>query len=182
MISKPLAKASRIFDRILNFCVVFAGIIVIFMMLSVCYDVVMRYFFNRPTIWVVDVASYCLLFLTFLITAWVMRRNGHVKIELIVDMLRPKGQLWLNGIMSVIAAITFLLIVWYSANLTWELYEMKFTVNSVTRPLKFMIIFIIPLGSLLLSIQLIRRACNCFAGLCQHPAGGQDTETVIKVE
>ena len=152
----------RIFDYILKFFFILAGILIIYMMLSVCWDVVVRYIFNRPSLWVVDVASFALLFLTFLVAAWVLKRDGHVRMELIVDRLNPRDKLLVNGIMSVIAAVVFLLMTWYSANEELVLYQTQFQVNSVTRPLKYLIYFIIPLGSFLVSIQLVRIAINCF--------------------
>lgn len=175
-------KFFRIFDHILNVLVVIAGIILIFVMLSTCWDVVMRYFFNRPTIWVIDVTSYSMLFMAFLVATWVLKNEGHVKIDLIVNMLSPRGQLWLTGIMSIIAALTFLLITWYSANLTWNLYLTKFEVNSVMKPLKYPIFFIIPLGFLALSIQLIRRALQCFTKLRRPQLNSQDTDKVVRLE
>ena len=175
-------KASRIFDRILDVTVVIAGIILIYMMLSVCVDVVMRYFFNLPTIWVVEIAAYCLLFMTFLVAAWVLKREGHVKIELILDRMRPSGQNLLNGITSIIAAIIFLVITWYGAKITWNLYQTNFIVNTVLMPPKFVIIFIIPLGTLLFSIQLVRRACNFLANRRALPPSEEIQEKILSLE
>lgn len=172
----------RIFDYILNVFVVIAGIILIFMMLSTCGDVVMRYFFNRPSIWVIDVTSFSMLFMAFLVAAWVLKNEGHVRIDLIVNMLSPRGQLWLTGVMSIITALTFLLITWYSANLTWNLYLTKFEVNSVMRPLKYPLFFIIPLGFLALSIQLIRRTIQCFTKLRAPQLDSQETTKAVKSE
>jgi len=180
--SKLISKASRIFDHILNAVVVIAGIILIYMMLSVCVDVVMRYFFNMPTIWVVEIAAYCLLFITFLVAAWVLKREGHVKIELLLDRMRPGGQNLLNGITSIIAAIIFLLITWYGAKITWNLYQTNFIVNTVLMPPKFVIMFIIPLGTFLFSIQLVRRACNFLANWRGLPPREESQEKTVSWE
>src|SRR3990170_351171 len=155
-------KFFRGFDYILKFFFILAGILIIFIMLSVCWDVVVRYIFNRPSLWVVDVASFALLFLTFLVAAWVLKRDGHVRMELITDRLKPRDKILVNGIMAVIAAIVFLIITWYSANEELVLYQTQYEYNSVTRPLKYIIYWIIPLGSFLVSIQLIRIAITSF--------------------
>ena len=182
MTSKPISRASHIFNRILDIAVVIAGIILIYMMLSVCVDVVMRYFFNMPTIWVVEVAAYCLLFITFLVAAWVLKREGHVKIELLLDRMRPGGQNLLNGITSIIAAIVFLVITWYGIKITWNLYQTNFIVNTVLMPPKFIIMFIIPLGTLLFSIQLVIRACNFLANRRALPSGKESQEKIVSSE
>jgi TRAP-type mannitol/chloroaromatic compound transport system permease small subunit len=49
---------SKIFDRIITWVAYVSGWIIIIMMLSISYEVVMRYFFRAPTAWVVDFSGY----------------------------------------------------------------------------------------------------------------------------
>ena len=60
---KLLAKAIKIYDRIIDISVILAGILVIFLMLSVSFEVALRYFFAHPTSWVVEIAGYILLYI-----------------------------------------------------------------------------------------------------------------------
>lgn len=69
-------------------CVALAG-----MSVWVTYEVVVRYFFNSPTIWAVDLAEYTLLAVTFLGAPYLLRINGHVRIAILADRLpSPLGR------------------------------------------------------------------------------------------
>ena len=78
---KILAKVGTIFDRTIGYLAFVAAIIIILTMLAVSAQIVMRYFLNRPMIWVMEITEISLLFITFLGTAWLLRREGHVKID-----------------------------------------------------------------------------------------------------
>ena len=107
---RVLREITRIFERTNNLLAFIAGVIIIFTMAAVTYEVIMRYFLNRPTLWVVEVSGYSLLFITFLGAAWVLRRGGHVRIDLLTNRLKPRNQIRLNIITSIMAAIICLVI------------------------------------------------------------------------
>ena len=84
---KFLTKVGVILDRTLGFFAFLTGTILIFMMLSVSADVFMRYFLSKPIFWVVEVNEYAVIYATFLGAAWVLAKDGHIKVELVVDRL-----------------------------------------------------------------------------------------------
>ncbi|MFC2067608.1 TRAP transporter small permease subunit [Chloroflexota bacterium] len=151
-------KVKTFFDSINNLLATLAGILVIFIMLSVVYDVVMRYFLQYRVTWTLEITSYCLLFITFLGTAWVLRREGHVKMDLLLNRLKPKHQATVNIITSIICAIVCLIVAWYSAETTWSSFQIQYRMASELRPPQYLTLFVIPMGSFLLFIQFLRRA------------------------
>ena len=76
--------------------------------------------------------------------------------ETFVMRLSPKGHFVFNIILSIVGALLWLVIAWYSAQVTWDLYQEKWRIFSILDPLKALIVGIIPVGSFLLSIQLMR--------------------------
>jgi len=160
---KLLTKIGTNFDKIMGILFVFASVLLVFTMFSVCLDVVMRYFVSRPQRWVIEVVAYCLLFMTFLAGAWVLKKEGHVKIDLVVDRLKPRGRAMLNTITSVFAAIMWLVLTWYTSQLVWDLFQRGELMPTALEPPKAPLVVIIPLGSFLLFVQSLRRA-NGFLG------------------
>ena len=156
------------FDRVFNYLLIgfasAAGAVLIFIWLSVNYEVVMRYFLNRPTTWVVDYNQIALLYLNFLAMAWVLSKDGHVKIELLLEHLRPRTQRVLNTITSAIGALLSVLLFWYGIVITSNALETgEWYISGVLVP-KWIIFIIIPIGSSLLILQFIRRAINATKG------------------
>jgi C4-dicarboxylate transporter DctQ subunit len=157
---KLVTKANAVFDRVLDSTNILASILLVFIMLSVCIEVVSRYFFGSPTVWVVEISEMSLLYLTFLAAAFVLKRQAHVKIDLLLNRLNPRIQAMLGIVISIIGAICFLFIVWYGAQVTWDNFLRGTYRSTVLEVPNAAVLFIIPLGSLLLVIQFLRDACG----------------------
>ena len=154
---KLLTKVTAIFDRTIGSLAALASFLIIFIAVSVSTAVVMRYFLERPIFWVVEVSGYSLLYITFLAAAWLLKEEGHVKMDLLLNRLKPRTQALLNMITSIISAIALLIVVRYSARATWEYFQNDYYVPGLLEPPQWAILVIIPIGSLLLSIQFLRR-------------------------
>ena len=154
---KLITKATPIFDRTIGLLSLFAGILILFIMLSVTAEVATRYFLGSMMGWVIEVSEYSLLFITFLATAWVLKKERHVKMELVLRRLNPRTQSLLNIITSIIGAIICLIVAWYGVKVTWGSYQIGYIMAKPLRVPQFLILFIIPVGSFLLFIQFLRR-------------------------
>lgn len=155
---KLLRKLTTMFDSTVDLFSILAGMLLVFVMLAVCAHVVLRYFLGRPTIWVVEISEVILLYITFLGTAWLLRREGHVKIEILLGRLHPRTQAWLNIMMSAIGAIICLVVVWYGVQVTWQFFHRDVLTPTVLALPRAWIIAIIPIGSFLLALQFVKRA------------------------
>jgi C4-dicarboxylate transporter DctQ subunit len=155
-------KAGPFFDRILDFFFVLAGILLAFSTLSVAMAIVSRYFFNRPWGWVVEISEYILLYITFLVSARVLKKEGHVKMDIILDHLNPKVRSVVNIITSTICTAACLILTYYGAKVTWDLYRTKAFTYTMYKFPKFIFTMAIFIGSLLLFLQFIRRTYGFF--------------------
>ena len=135
-----------------------AAIFLTFITLSVSAEIVMRYFLNRSLKWVVEVSEYSLVWVTFLSTAWVLRREAHIKMDLVLNRLKPETQALLNAITSVVGAIICLLLVWYGTGVTWDHFLRGAAKHGMMEVPAAPILGIVPIGSFLLFIQFLRRS------------------------
>ncbi len=159
----PIKRKTRgLFDSILRSLFAVAGIILIFDMLIVTFDVVMRYTPLPTILWVVEIAEYSMLFIVFLGTAWVLKRGEHVRIDLLVDRLHPRPRVFLEIFISITGSIVFLTVSYYAAKIGWAAYLSGDRIYTMLEPLKFPFMFTISIGSLLLSIQFLRNTYNHF--------------------
>jgi C4-dicarboxylate transporter DctQ subunit len=149
------AKIVRIYDYIITIAAVLAGILVIFLMVSVGLEVALRYFVGHPTSWVVEIAGYCLLYIPFLVAAWVLKKEGHVRMDLLVDKLGLRTQSLLNAITSIVGAVICLFLTVFGAKAT--VYFIGYQTPTILMLPKSAIISIISVGSFLLFIQFLRR-------------------------
>ena len=162
----PIRVINTIFSRGLDGTAWVAGALMIIIMLMVNMDVFMRYFLSRPQGYVGETAEYMVLFLTFLAAAWVLKVKAHVRMNLVVSRLNPRASASLDAITSIIGAIIFFLIGYYSLIETISVFQKGIIISgSVLRPVppKWIIIFPISFGSFLLVIQCLKDVYNNFS-------------------
>ncbi|HEY3275203.1 MAG TPA: TRAP transporter small permease [Syntrophorhabdaceae bacterium] len=146
------------FDRLLNAMAGLAGVILVFIVAAVCYTIGMRFFFKQTTIWIIQTTEYALLWIVFLATAWLLREGGHITTDIIYVHLSTKAKHYLNFIMSLVGALTCAIMLYYGAAYTYDCIINNVTdVRAITVP-KAAVFVIIPIGSLLLTLQFLRIA------------------------
>lgn len=154
---KHSARVGTIFDGILNVFAFLSALLLAFIMFSICLEVIMRYFLNRPLVWVIEMTEYALLYITFLGTAWLLRREGHVTVDILLVRLGPKSHAALGLLSSIIGIIISLVLTWYSADVAWDHYLRGIFKPTVLQFPTAPVLAIIPVGSAILAIQFIRR-------------------------
>jgi len=155
----------RYFDRLTDLMAGLAGVILIFITAAVCYTIGMRYLFTKTTIWLMQTTEYALLWIVFLATTWLLREKGHITTDVIYTRLNEKTKRCLDCIMFVIGGLACALMVYFGVAYTHECIAKGVTdVRGVTIP-KWIIFIIIPIGSILLTIQFFRMAWSMFVGM-----------------
>jgi TRAP-type C4-dicarboxylate transport system permease small subunit len=91
------------------------------MAILLCYDVAMRYFFNAPTSWAIEIARYLMLATVFLPLAYVQQRRQHIKVELFMSHLPVRVR---NIVSSIVVPVLTLIvngvILWEVGKLAWK--------------------------------------------------------------
>ena len=154
---KHSTRVGAIFDGILNVFAFLSALLLAFIMLSICLEVIMRYFLNRPLVWVIEMSEYALLYITFLGTAWLLRREGHVTVDILLARLNPKNQAALGFLSSIIGIIISLILIWYGSEVAWDHHQRGVFKPTVLQFPTAPVLAIIPIGSVILAMQFIRR-------------------------
>ncbi|MFC1869068.1 TRAP transporter small permease [Thermodesulfobacteriota bacterium] len=157
---KLLTKFNKAFDLVVRVFAIMGALLLAFIMFSVCTDVIMRYFFSKPMLWVIEITEYCILWLTFLGTAWVLSREGHVVMDLMISHMRPGSKSILNIITSIVGLAVCLLLTWYGVKVILDVYQRELLLSTILTPPAYLLFLIIPIGFFLLTVQFIRRTIN----------------------
>ena len=152
----------RFYRVVVNILAVCGALIILFMMLSISVGVVVRFFFHRSLVWLTEVSGYGMVFMTFLVAAWVLREEGHVRIDLLIERLNPKTRAVLEFITSIAGAVVCLVITGYGIIVTLDhLKRGVFTATDLEIPWAILLA-VIPIGALALSIQFLIKAWGYF--------------------
>ena len=154
---KHLEIGNTVFDRMTTYSSTLAGAMLVFIMLSVSVDVIRRKTFGSSAVWIMEVTEYLLLFLTMLGSARVLREEGHVKVDLVLNRLHPRPKAILNLSTSVLALASLLIVEYYSIETTISYFKLRYFTPTPLRLPQAAIMAIIPVGILMLLIQLLKR-------------------------
>lgn len=160
---KSSSPVARIFDRAVDGMAVVAGVLSVGVMLLICYLVVMRYVFSKPPAWIIEVCEYMLIYITFLSPTWLLRNNGHVRVDLFVSWLSSRRQKHIRRITSFAGGVTCAVLTVCSLMVTMDNYSRKIlSIQTMSVP-KWILYAVIPVGALFLSIEFFRQAFSTSA-------------------
>ena len=152
----------KFFDRLSDAMAALAGVLLVLISAAMCYTIFMRFIFRQTTIWIIPMSEYALLWIVFLGTTWLLRKGGHITTDIIYAHLNEKTKPYLNCIMFVIGGLTCAALVFFGVFHVYECILGGVTdVRAVTVP-KTAVFIIIPIGSILLTLQFFRMAWTNF--------------------
>jgi len=151
---------ARLLLRILSVCesVCAAGgtLLLVAITLSICAEVALRYGFNSPIRWVVELSEYALLWITFLGAAWVLRHGGHVRVDILLQYLSPAALRICGLVSSALGAAAMLVILVYGIDAVSTQYlRGAYRPTGIDVP-TWLVLVVIPLGALLLALRFAR--------------------------
>jgi len=126
-----------------------AGLVII-----VCFDLALRYFFNAPLLWGTEVTEIFLLYITFLGTGWVFREDGHVVVDIFSGQVKGRMKKGLIVFEYLLIAFVAAILVYYGFEATYDHYRRGvFNPTILETPIAWIII-IIPIGSIPLLLEV----------------------------
>jgi TRAP-type C4-dicarboxylate transport system permease small subunit len=148
----------RFFDKLSDVMAALAGLLLLFISAAMCYTIFMRFVFRETTIWIVPVSEYALLWIVFLGTTWLLREGGHITTDVIYVHLNEKAKRYLDFVMSIVGGIACFMLFYLGVIHMCDCIVHGVTdVRAITVP-KSAIFTIIPIGSILLTIEFFRIA------------------------
>lgn len=156
-----LHKVALFLDKILckftDLTMYVAGACISIVMLSVCYEVLMRSVFNSPTEWSIEISGYLVLIAGFLGLAPALADNKHISVDLLTSRLSPR----VKTLLSIMVSIFGLYFSYLLFTKGWEMvvtsYKLGRTSISTLHVPLFLPQLAIPTGGFLLTFQFVRK-------------------------
>ncbi|MFH1488678.1 MAG: TRAP transporter small permease [Pseudomonadota bacterium] len=168
---------TKLLDRICAALAVLAAFLFIFMTFSICASIFTRSFGLPTPVWTNQFNEYAMLWMTFLGTAWLLSKDRHVSIQIILSRLNNKMKRLFRIIHNVMGFLLCAAICTYGALTTWDHFQRNVIDVQVLDVPKAWIILVIPLGFFLLMLQFLRRITEGLRGTdAENPETGHDLE------
>lgn len=154
MKSKP---KKGIVDHVIDFMAGAAGFLLVAAVLIVCVEIIMRYFFRKPQVWSVEVCEYILFTLAFLGAPWLLKKGGHVSVDVVTERLGPRARGYLGLFACGIGVCISAIITGFSIVAAWDCYVTGVVVTKTLTIGKHYFLVFITLGYLLLLVEFGRQ-------------------------
>ena len=131
-----------------------AGFATLAIVLLVSYDVLMRYFFDRPQLFVDEVASFLQVLVIFGGAAYTFRVGGHVRVDLITGILRPAVRGWLRLGTLLLGVVFLAVVIWVTTHSAYTAYSYGRVSAVMLYPLWLPMAFV-PAGLALMELAML---------------------------
>jgi len=123
----------------------------------VTLDVVMRNAGLGTIAWVMEVSEYSLPLATFLVAPWLLHRNEHVRLDVVLVMLPRRLARALQRCADAVGILICAVFVWYGVKLVFDSARLgSMVVKTLTIP-EWWQYAPVPVCFLLLSVEFLRR-------------------------
>ncbi len=113
-----MRRLAAAYDWLLNALAVFSGVLLAIIAAAVIADVIIRNIGFQPPAHTSAFVEYSLLYITLLASPWLLRKRGHVCIEVVIGALGPRAKRVAASVTYVACLATCLVLLYYSVDLT----------------------------------------------------------------
>jgi TRAP-type mannitol/chloroaromatic compound transport system permease small subunit len=131
--------------------------VILAIMLSIVYDVFMRYFIRKPTIWADELCEIMLLCIVCIGAGTGLLHNSHVKVGILYDKWSPKVRALVDLVTYPIILLICVILVTDGSRIAWDSYLHSSRTETVFRPLLWPIQSLIPIAGVLLGMQVLAK-------------------------
>jgi TRAP-type C4-dicarboxylate transport system permease small subunit len=151
-----LSFLARAYDLLIEAAAAVAAALLAFVFLSIVYDVGVRTTGFEPPQWTSAVTEYALFYATMLAAPWLVRRRGHVYVQIGVDRLRAPMRYALERAICVFCIIVSLVVAWFAFDVAWDTFSRgELDIRSVTFP-RWVLFAPMPPGFVLIAAEFLR--------------------------
>lgn len=131
-------------------CVMFLGVAVV-----IAFEVLMRFIFNKPTMWAAEISSLLSIVASFLLFAYTLQEKGHTRVDFITAMLPAKSVFFLELFTTLLGLLYCGVFTWYGVKMVQSSLLMEEMTQTLQIPMWFTQIFV-PIGSAFMFLQLLK--------------------------
>lgn len=148
-VNKVIAAIDKINDIAGNI----AKFLLVYMAVTLSYEVIARKLFNAPTIWVFDLSKQALGFMGALGGGYTLMFNSHVKVDVIYTLLSIKAKAIIDIITAVLFYVFMIIFIWKSTEMAITSWENNEHAVTVLAPPLYYLKAAIPFGGVLVLLQ-----------------------------
>ncbi len=125
-----MGAAERVFAGLVRVLQIVGQLVLAFMVITICYDAVMRYVFAAPTSWSLEVNTFLIVYVAVMMAADVQRSDAHIRITFFTDKLGARAQRVTRAGVGLVGAAFCAILAWRGFLITAQAAEYGERVSS----------------------------------------------------
>ena len=170
MSNKPFPGWITAVHAVSRFLGVIAAGMILVSIAVVCQMVFVRAVLNQSSIWQTEFVMYLLVAATFIGAPYILLTRGHVAVDVVPLMVRPRARRGLHMVGSLIALTFCGLFLYASLPWWWETWVSDQTTSSMWRARLWIPYLAVPVGLTVLCLQYLAEMWLVFTDR-EHPFG-----------
>ncbi|MEM1313810.1 MAG: TRAP transporter small permease subunit [Pseudomonadota bacterium] len=131
--------------------------LVVPMLAIMVWEIVMRYFFNMPSLWAYEISKFIYGGYIVLGGAYTLMSGGHVNVDIIWGKLSPRGKAIADIITSSVAFLFLGVLFWVSLERTIVSWQIGETTMTHWQPIVYPLRTTLPVACFLFLLQLVAK-------------------------
>jgi len=148
-----LKTLMSIIDKVNDRVAILLSYFLFFFFVLLLVEVVLRYFFNSPTVWANELAQMLFGAYAILAGGYILRIGGHVNVDILYSRLSRKSRAALDIVTSLLFFLFCGMLLIYGGSLAWDSLSRFEHSQSAWNPPLYPAKLMIPLASFLLMLQ-----------------------------
>ena len=149
--------SSQISALVINKIGIWVSWLNVVLVLLICADVILRYFFNITEKWVIELEWHIFAVIFLIGASYTFKNDKHVRVDVFYQNFSEKKKLWVNLLGNLLFLIPWTIVVIYAsykyATVSFSYLEGSPDPNGL--PARYIIKYVIAVGFILLLVQAI---------------------------
>lgn len=129
------------------------GLLAFFVAAAIVYEVIVRHFFNRPTVWANESTIFAACAIYMLAGGWAVLEDRHVRIDLFYHRFSARKRAVIDCLTYPFFALYIVVMLWASSKYAWESLQLRETTMSPWNPPIYPMKILMTVGLLLILLQ-----------------------------
>lgn len=129
------------------------GVLAFFVAAAIVYEVFVRYFLNRPTVWANESTIFAACIIYMLAGGWAILEDRHVRIDLFYHRFSARQRALVDCLTYPFFALYIVVMLWASSKYAWESLQLGETTMSPWNPPLYPMKILLTTGLFLILLQ-----------------------------
>jgi TRAP-type C4-dicarboxylate transport system permease small subunit len=153
---------SKLHEWLLGLLAALAAVGIGFVAVAITYSVVLRQTFGIAPLWVNDVTSFLLVAITFAGGAYVLARDGHTRVDILLEAIHGRSRAVLDLVSALLGFVATTVLTAAAVYTVLDQYERGTVVVRAIEVPKWIVLTPILIGSALVAVTFLQIAWQCW--------------------